>query len=66
MLVLSRKVNEKFFVGPDVRITVVDIRGGKIRIGIEAPKDVEVLREELVDPALAMTWAERMAKKGVK
>lgn len=47
MLVLSRKKNESIVVGDDIRITVIDIGPGKIRLGIEAPKDVRVDREEI-------------------
>jgi len=50
MLVLSRKLGEKVYVGRDIVITVVDIDRGKIRLGIHAPRSVEVLREELADP----------------
>lgn len=48
MLVLSRKLGEKVYIGDDVRITVVDIDRGKIRLGIEALRHVPVYREELV------------------
>ena len=47
MLVLSRKLGEKIFIGDDVEITVVDIDRGKIRLGITAPKDARIEREEL-------------------
>lgn len=47
MLVLSRKLGEKIWIGDDICITVVDIDRGKIRLGIEAPKNVPVNREEL-------------------
>jgi carbon storage regulator len=47
MLVLSRKLGEKIYVGENIRITVVDIDGGKIRLGIEAPRDVPIYRQEL-------------------
>lgn len=48
MLVLSRKLNEKIIVGQNIRITLVGIRGNQVRLGIEAPDDVKVLREELM------------------
>ena len=48
MLVLSRKLGEKIFIGENVCITVVDIDRGKIRLGIEAPRDVPIYREELL------------------
>ena len=47
MLVLSRKLGEKIQIGEDICITVVDIDRGKIRLGIEAPADVSVAREEV-------------------
>lgn len=49
MLVLSRKVNEKIVINDDIVVTVVDIRGDKVRLGIEAPKDVPVHRQEIYD-----------------
>ncbi len=48
MLVLSRHENEAIVIGGRIKITVVEIRGQQIRLGIEAPKDVAVWREELV------------------
>lgn len=49
MLVLSRKLGEKIFIGDDISIQVVDIQAGKIRLGIEAPREVKIIREELRD-----------------
>jgi carbon storage regulator len=48
MLVLSRKVGESFLIGDSIRVTVVRITGGGVRIGIEAPSDCAVVREELL------------------
>ena len=48
MLVLSRKLGEKIFIGDNICITVVDIDRGKIRLGIEAPRDVPSYRQELL------------------
>jgi len=50
MLVLSRKRNESLIIGDHIRITVIDIRGNQVRVGIEAPDDVRILREELLIP----------------
>jgi carbon storage regulator len=47
MLVLSRKLNEAIVIDGNSRIMVVDIRGGQVRLGIEAPAEVPILREEL-------------------
>jgi carbon storage regulator len=48
MLVLSRKLGQRFQVGQDVRVTIVKIDRNSVRIGIEAPDDVTVYREEIV------------------
>jgi carbon storage regulator len=47
MLVLSRRLGQRFQVGPDVRVTIVKIDRNSVRIGIEAPGDVTVYREEI-------------------
>jgi carbon storage regulator len=49
MLVLSRKLNEQIVIAENIVITVVEIRGDKIRLGIEAPKHVPVHRREVYD-----------------
>ena len=49
MLVLSRKAEESMYIGDDIKITVLDIRGGQVRIGITAPDDVKIHREEVYD-----------------
>lgn len=48
MLVLSRKLGEKIVIGDNITITIVDIDRGKIRLGIEAPRDVPIFRQELL------------------
>jgi carbon storage regulator len=53
MLVLSRKLGERICIGDNIFITVVDINRGKIRLGIEAPRNVPVYRQELLDDAPA-------------
>ena len=47
MLVLSRKKDEKIIIGDNITIMVVDIQGDKVRLGIEAPREVTVHREEV-------------------
>jgi len=47
MLVLSRKVGERIWIGDDIAITVVRLTSGGVRIGIEAPNELAVVREEL-------------------
>ena len=49
MLVLSRKKNESIVINDDITIVVVEIRGDKVRLGIEAPKEVPVHRREIFD-----------------
>jgi carbon storage regulator len=56
MLVLSRKPGEEIVVGQDIRITVVQVQGGKVKIGIQAPDDVAIFRSELRD------WVQRNEK----
>ncbi len=48
MLVLTRKLMEKLFIGDDICVTVVRLEGGQVRLGIEAPRDITVVRAELV------------------
>lgn len=48
MLVLSRKLGEKIYINDNICITIVDIDRGKIRLGIEAPREVPIFRQELV------------------
>ncbi|MCA8993492.1 MAG: carbon storage regulator CsrA [Planctomycetaceae bacterium] len=47
MLVLSRKKNESIVIDDRIRITVVEVRGDKVRLGVEAPRDVAIHREEV-------------------
>ena len=49
MLVLSRKKNERIVIGKDVSVSVVEIRGDKVRLGVDAPKEVPVHRQEVAD-----------------
>jgi carbon storage regulator len=51
MLVLSRKLGEKIFISENICITIVDIDRGKVRLGIEAPREVPVFRQELLTNA---------------
>lgn len=48
MLVLTRKLMERLFIGDDICVTVVRLEGGQVRLGIDAPRDVAVVRAELV------------------
>lgn len=47
MLILSRKTDEKIVIGGNITVTVIELRGNKVRIGIDAPSDVTVHRQEI-------------------
>ena len=53
MLVLQRKKGESLLLGDDIQISVVDIGADTVRLAIEAPKDVKILRKELAEAAIA-------------
>ena len=62
MLVLSRKKNESIVIDDRIKITIVEVRGDKVRLGIEAPREISVMRAELVrqgtDPATVVNEQE--------
>ena len=62
MLVLSRKKNESIVINNDITIVVVEIRGDKVRLGVEAPKEVPVHRREVYE-AIKRSDAENADKK---
>ena len=49
MLVLTRRPGESIVVGENIVVTVIEIKGGQVRIGIDAPRDVDVYREEIYE-----------------
>lgn len=49
MLVLSRKKNERILIGENVEVTVVEVRGDKVRLGFDAPREVEIVRPEVIE-----------------
>jgi len=61
MLVLSRKKNESIVINDDITIVVVDIRGDKVRLGVEAPKEIPVHRREVFE-AIRRSQAEAANK----
>jgi carbon storage regulator len=63
MLVLSRQRDESIMIGDDVEITIVDVRGDKVRLGITAPKNVPVHRREIYD-AIQREKAEKAQADG--
>ncbi len=62
MLVLSRHRDESIMIGDNIVITVVDIRGDKVRLGIQAPTNVPVHREEIYEAIKRETEANRVAE----
>ncbi len=65
MLVLSRKVNEKIVIDGGIVITVVKIEGGQVRLGVEAPKQIKVFREEILENSGRESAKERLVPAGV-
>ncbi|WP_437188142.1 carbon storage regulator CsrA [Planctomicrobium sp. SH668] len=61
MLVLSRKKNESIVIDDQIVVTVIEIRGDKVRLGIEAPRDVAIHRSEVYDALARAAAAERAA-----
>lgn len=49
MLVLTRKIGEVIMVGEDIKITITDIKGNRVRVGIDAPKEIPVNRIEVLE-----------------
>ncbi|MBC7819205.1 MAG: carbon storage regulator CsrA [Planctomycetaceae bacterium] len=73
MLVLARRVGEEIVIGDDIRVTVLEVRGNQVRLGIVAPKSVRVLRQEienrpadLVDPPLLLARSSQLSPKDTR
>lgn len=47
MLVLTRRLNESFYVGDNVNITVLEVKGSQVKIGIEAPREIQIVRDDV-------------------
>jgi len=62
MLVLTRKLMEKLFIGDDICVTVVRLEGGQVRLGIDAPREVTVVRAELVPERLATQGRKKVSR----
>jgi len=61
MLILSRRIGEKILIGDDVAVTVLAVRGNQVRLGIDAPSNVEVHREEIYERIQAEKLDKRSA-----
>ena len=62
MLVLSRQKDESIIIGDDVEITIVDVRGDKVRLGINAPREISVHRKEIYEAIQREKAQQRAAK----
>jgi carbon storage regulator len=49
MLILSRKVNEKIMIGDDISVSIIEVRGDQVRLGVDAPRSVKVFRQEVFE-----------------
>jgi carbon storage regulator len=63
MLVLNRKTGEKILVGDEITITVLEVQGNRVRIGIDAPLSVSILRSELQDPGVSGEEPKRLLRQ---
>ncbi|MCL1808097.1 MAG: carbon storage regulator CsrA [Oscillospiraceae bacterium] len=52
MLVLTRKTNQSISLGENIRVTVLDVEGDRVSIGIDAPREVRIFRSELIDDTM--------------
>ena len=52
MLILTRRVDESLLIGEDIEVVVLEVRGGQVRLGVRAPENMKILREELVEDSV--------------
>lgn len=65
MLIITRAVGKAVYIGDDIKVTVTQLRGGQVKLGIEAPRSLRVLREEIHDAQKLQTKRVSLAR-GVK
>jgi carbon storage regulator len=65
MLVLTRRINQSIMIGDDVEITVLAVSGEKVRIGIEAPQEIPVFRQEVYQRIAAENAESEWAERGI-
>jgi len=66
MLILTRKPGETLYIGDDIKITIVEIKGHQIRLGIEAPREFRVYREEIYQAILDENKSAALSEKEVE
>ncbi len=66
MLVLTRKTDQKIRIGKDIVITILKVQGDHVSIGIEAPREMQIVREELLSEALSSAAAKTNRDSVVK
>ncbi len=64
MLILTRRIGETLMIGDDVTVTVLGVKGNQVRIGVNAPREISVHREEIYERIKAEQLAEQLAEQG--
>lgn len=65
MLILTRRISESVIIGDDIKITILGVKGNQVRLGIDAPKDVSVHREEIYNRIQQEKYAEEVKDQAV-
>lgn len=63
LLILTRRSNERIFIGDDIVLSVLAIEGNRVKLGIDAPKDVSILREEIRETSIELEMDEQPVLK---
>ena len=63
MLILTRRSNERIFIGDDIVLSILSIEGNRVKVGIDAPKEVSIVREEIRDNPVELVLVEQPALK---
>ena len=63
LLILTRRSNERIFIGDGIVLSVLAIEGNRVKLGIDAPKDVSILREEILDSTAELQMTEQSVLK---
>ena len=63
MLILTRKLGERINIGDDIIVTLVEIKGAQVKLGIEAPRHIEIYREELFEKIKGVPFSSRKGER---